>query len=125
MSDSTPCRLGAALLLVLFFLGPGCSPSGGKVSSTLAEAEAELEKSGSALKELQGKPPAEALEELSKIYDAHTKMLGRLSGLEKERFTREEKARFERVLERCRERSAQMDEAKREIRKRLKQQGKD
>ena len=118
------CRV-VPLLLGLFLLAPGCSSSDSKVSAVLAEAEAELEKSEAALKALKNKPPREAAGELAKVYAEHGKMLGRLIKLEDERFTKEEKDRFRRVLAKSRERKEELAQATDEIRKRFKEEKKE
>jgi hypothetical protein len=48
-------------------------------------------------------------------------MLGRLTELENERFTKEQKERFHRVLAKCRERKEELAQARDETRKRLKE----
>jgi hypothetical protein len=103
----------------------GCSAGSSKVDKALAAAEAELDKSEAALKVVNEKPAAEVLEALDQLYEAHQKTLEQLTVLADEKFTRCEKERFDRVLARVRERSAQVKAATARVRQQIKRLGKE
>lgn len=99
----------------LTLVAVGCGIGTSKVSSTLSNAEAKLDQSETALKALKGKPPEEAIEELQKVYDTVEQALTEVTDLRDEKFTNEEKERFDRVLAKLKERKGQLREAKDEI----------
>lgn len=99
----------------------GCHSASSKIGDTLTRAESELEKSEASLKGLEGKPAAEAISELDKVYESHRRVLEDLTALANESFTKQEKERFDRVLARAKERQAQIREATDKVRARQKQ----
>lgn len=124
MGPSLTWSVLAAMALTLLISLPGCGGQSGDVSAKLDEVESQLDGSEDRFKKAVSAPPAgegvgplsARVAELEAVHEEQKKAFDQLGELSEKSFTREEKARYVKVMARLRDRLTQYRAAVKKVR---------